>query len=270
MGSMGQGAQSPSLKELIKGVQEQMWIDFRSRTAQLPTPGEKGLAREDVVRGFLRRYLPGRFHVESGFVVDAAGGVSRQIDVVIYDYLSAPRFEVSEGTRMIPVEAVAGVVSVKSFLDDRRLSDALGNMRSVTQLDRFASGRPYITFGGVPGPWECQLADMEPAFGAVFAFDGSPLDRLGLVVHKANQEIDPRHRVQLVCVLNRGVISYLDGATFEPSYMPTARVAIVEDSQLSLPLFYAFLANGVWRKEPVGISFRKYMELELVPVRWVE
>lgn len=266
MSNMRERSRAPSLKELIKGIQRQMWIDFESRTAQLPTPGEKGLAREDVVRGFLHDYLPGRFHVESGFAVDAAGRVSRQIDAIIYDHLAAPRFQITEGTRILPVEAVAGVVSVKSFLDKRQLLDAMENVRSVTELDRTAGGRNFVLFGGVMSHFEYDFADIEPVFGSVFAFDGDPLDKLALVIDEANQNMDPRQRIQLVCVLNRGIIAYLDGPVFEPTYAPTARVAFTQERDLSLPLFYSFLANGVARKYPMGISFKKYMETEAVPV----
>lgn len=270
MSDMRERSRAPSLKELIKGIQRQMWIDFESRTAQLPTPGEKGLAREDVVRGFLRNYLPGRFRVESGFVVDAAARVSRQIDAVIYDYLAAPRFEVTDGTRIFPVEAVAGVVSVKSFLDKRQLLDAMHNVRSVTELDRTAGGRSAALFGGVISHFEYDLAGIDPVFGAVFAFDGDPLDKLAMVVDEANQEIDAHQRVQLVCVLNRGIISYLDGPIFEPTYAPTARVAFTEDRGHSLPLFYAYVANGAVRKYPICISFKTYMQMEAVHIRCIE
>jgi hypothetical protein len=264
------GGRRPSLRELMMANQRRMRVDFESRTAQLPTPGEKGLAREDVVRGFLREYLPGRFHVESGFVVDADGRVSRQIDAAIYDHLSAPRFEITEGTRILPVEAVAGVVSIKSFLDSRQLLDAMDNVRSVAELDRTAGGRSFVTFGGVPSDLGgVGVAVAEPVFAAVFAFDGYQLETLASVVHEENQRIDPYQRVQLVCVLSRGVISYLDGPIFEPTYSPTAQVAISEDSDQSLALFYQFLANGVVRKCPLGVSFRKYMELETVAVRCV-
>jgi hypothetical protein len=261
----------PSLKELMKAVQKHMRIDFESRTAQLPSPGEKGFAREDVVRAFLRDYLPGRFRVESGFVVDAAGAVSRQIDAIIYDHLAAPRFEVSEGTRVLPIEGVAGVVSVKSYLDTRQLLDAVDNMRSAAQLDRSAGGKNWITFGGVPWVVEAPLHVAAPVLTAVFAFEGHPLDRLALALHQANQQIPPCERLQLVCVLNRGVISYLEGPVFEPTYSlsSTAQVAFVEDAELALPLFYVFLANGVVGKLPIGVSFRQYMELDIVDIHCI-
>ncbi len=270
MSNMRERSRAPSLKELIKGIQKQMWIDFESRTAQLPTPGEKGLGREDVVREFLRHYLPGRFHVESGFAVDAAGRVSRQIDAIIYDHLAAPRFQITEGTRILPVEAVAGVVSVKSFLDKRQLLDAMENIRSVTELDRIAGGRYVPLFGGAISHWEYDLVGIEPVLGTVFAFDGKPLDELAMVIQEANREIEPYQRVQLVCVLSRGIISYLDGPIFQPSYEATARVAFTEEKEHSLPLFYAYVANGVVRKYSILVSFRKYMEFETVPIRWVE
>ena len=39
---------------------------------------------EQIIAAFLGRLLPSSFSISTGFVIDAAGGISRQIDIVIY------------------------------------------------------------------------------------------------------------------------------------------------------------------------------------------
>jgi hypothetical protein len=262
----------PSIIELVRGAQRQMRVDFEQKTAQIPHAGEKGAAREDVVRGFLKDYLPKRFGVGSGFVVDAAGAVSRQLDAVVYDQLAAPTFPVTDTQRFYPAEAVAGAISIKSSLTSQTLTDVAENLASVAQLDRFASGRPEVVFGGVPAFQHSAFsgAPANPIFAACFAFESTRLETLAVNLDQLNQGLEPPLRVQLIGVLNRGVVTYgLDGVV-EPSYSPAARVALVEDSELALPLFYAFLVNAVMLRMPLLISTRTHLGLEVVEARTVE
>jgi hypothetical protein len=48
-------------------------------------PGEVGSGREEILRRFLRDYLPKRFDVSSGFVFDSEGNISRQLDIIVAD-----------------------------------------------------------------------------------------------------------------------------------------------------------------------------------------
>jgi hypothetical protein len=47
-------------------------------------PGEAGRAREGVLHRFLRRLCPPGLGLDTGFVVDGVGGISGQIDLVLY------------------------------------------------------------------------------------------------------------------------------------------------------------------------------------------
>jgi hypothetical protein len=259
--------------ELIRAVQRQMRIEFDQKTTQIPHMGERGAAREEVVRSFLRDYLPKRFAVSPGFILDADGMVSRQIDAVIYDELCAPVFRVTETQRLFPAESVAGAVSIKSTLTRQELAEAVENLASAALLNRFGSGRPEVVFGGVPTPFvhsAFQGHPAHPVFTAAFAFESPPLETVASNLHDLNRSLDPMLRIQLIAVLNRGVVTYLDEGVIEPTYSATARVAFVEDPEIALPLFYVFLANGTMRKLPLSISFRAYLRLDTVPVRCVD
>ncbi len=118
--------------------------------AAITHPGERGRAREEVLRQYLAEIVPEGFSVATGFVVDCHGTQSRQQDLIIVRRDYHPRFQVG-GAHFFPVEAVAAVIEVKSSLDRRTLADAIENARSVKALDRTGDGQNYIVNGGIGG-----------------------------------------------------------------------------------------------------------------------
>lgn len=130
------------LDTLLAAAAARMKADLSQRL--IAHPGELGTDREEVVRSFLRAYLPKRFEVSTGFVFDANGAVSKQIDVIIADSHVCAHFETVGGTRYYPCESVVAVGQVKSSLTSKKkLRDALENLESVKQLDRSARGRAF-------------------------------------------------------------------------------------------------------------------------------
>jgi len=105
--------------------------------------GERGMAREEILRQYLREIVPGGFEVTTGFVIDSAGGQSLQQDLIIVRRDYHPSFQIG-GARFFPVEAVSAVVEVKSNLDSSTIASAIANARSVKALDRTGGGRNYI------------------------------------------------------------------------------------------------------------------------------
>ncbi|WP_338847295.1 DUF6602 domain-containing protein [Massilia sp. W12] len=130
------------LDKLLASAADRMKADLRERL--IAHPGELGTDREEVVRSFLRSYLPKRFEVSTGFVFDASGAVSKQIDVIIADSLACTHFETSGGTRYYPCESVVAIGQVKSSLtSEKKILDSLDNLESVKLLDRSARGRAF-------------------------------------------------------------------------------------------------------------------------------
>lgn len=130
---------------------------------------EHGRAREEIVRRFLRRLIPSGFGIDTGFVIDAEGNVSSQIDIVIYRTGYHPVFEVG-GIRHFMIESVAAVIENKSRLTSTAdLRSAFANIRSVKTLDITGGGRNYVVLGDQPGPLVSDIRDdgNVNVFGAV-------------------------------------------------------------------------------------------------------
>jgi hypothetical protein len=129
--------------------------------------GESGRAREQIITTFLGRLLPSSFSVSTGFVIDAAGGISRQIDIVIYRNDYHPVFEIG-GIKHFLIESVAAVIENKASITSTAvLNQALENIKSVKVLDRTNRDKNYILdgFRSPVNPAEFQ----HQVFGAILA-----------------------------------------------------------------------------------------------------
>lgn len=127
------------VRALNKGV-----LDGLDLTREIKHPGENGRAREQILRRFLERILPGKYKVGTGFVIDAVGGISNQIDIVVYrdDYHSV--FEIGD-VKHFMVESVVAVIENKASIASAAvLRQSFENIVSVKRLDRTNGGKNYF------------------------------------------------------------------------------------------------------------------------------
>lgn len=93
--------------------------------------GTVGTYREGLLQSLLRRHLPERYHVATGFIL----GCPRQIDVLVYDRIEyAPIFR--EGDLVVvPPQAVRAAIEVKTTLTSAELESSLALISEVAQMD---------------------------------------------------------------------------------------------------------------------------------------
>ncbi len=100
--------------------------------------GEKGADIEQKIRDSLAQVLPERIGVSHGFVIDSDGNESKQMDVVLYDKMNAPKIYTSQRVQIFPVESVYMCGEVKTVLDRASLSDSFDKCLSFKNLSRTA------------------------------------------------------------------------------------------------------------------------------------
>ena len=90
-----------------------------------------GTYRENLLQNCLKKHLPERYHIATGFIL----GLSNQIDILIYDSIDyAPVFR--EGDLVIvPPESVRAVIEVKTKITSSNLKSALNLLDSVSYFD---------------------------------------------------------------------------------------------------------------------------------------
>jgi hypothetical protein len=199
-------------------------VTARLRAAQqiVSHPGTRGALAENLLRDAIREFLPQRWAVGTGFIVNEHGDRSNQIDLLMYDQLTmSPIYRdwdlviLSPGTTHVAVE-------VKSNLDSREIPSAFKNICSVKRIDPSVMGLIFAYDGvgaerfgehvtqwsggeGVPSRsgWPDRVYNMGQEF-VVFPGklldDGAVADNSPFMVHQAH---DPIVRFFLTAAFNR-------------------------------------------------------------------
>ena len=133
-----------SLKDAFEYIEKS--LQAKLSNANFPDhPTVKGDISESAWKEVLSRYLPARFRVESGFVIDAKGKISQQIDCIIYDNVFTPTIWGEGGHSHIPAEAVHAVFEIKPTVNKKYIVAASKKVESVRLLHR--TSIPYIGSG---------------------------------------------------------------------------------------------------------------------------
>jgi hypothetical protein len=127
---------SVDIDELFGSMQAQLEASLRIARAIIKHPGTLGDAAEGDWRNLLSSHLPSRYCVSKAFIVDSLGGISHQLDVVIYDRQYSPLlFRLGE-CLYVPAESVYAVYEVKQDLSKEHIAYAGAKVASVRNLHR--------------------------------------------------------------------------------------------------------------------------------------
>lgn len=145
----------------LDGIHDRMQRSVELSRQVLDHAGEKGASIERIVRLGLRDILPEKIGVTHGFVVDSSGGRSKQMDIILYDRLNAPRFFPLPGVQVLPVETTYACGEVKTQLDGAALQDCLEKCISYKELERTAYvgarspiSTEFVLFGDKHEHWQ--------------------------------------------------------------------------------------------------------------------
>ena len=180
------------LNKVFDGIGKQMLLDFEQIQSQVNHSGERGSEREASLKAFLSTYLPSKYGVSNGEIVDENSQTSKQCDLIIYDYLNCPLLLAGKEYRVFPVEPVLAVIEVKSVLSTEELRDAAEKIKSVKNLNR----------------------ENGAIAGIVFAYSSTwKKDQIGSIakhLKEINKSLEPHQVIDLLCVLDSGVINIVD------------------------------------------------------------
>jgi len=121
--------------------------------------GEDGRYKEAVLKNIMRRFLPEKFIIGTGFVIKQTNNrgehlSSRQIDLLIYDDASPVLFKEGDFVILTP-DAVKGIIEVKANLQNQVIAHVL----------RQANENGQFIFNGKDDK-------KQKFFNGVFSFDG--------------------------------------------------------------------------------------------------
>lgn len=140
----------PSTAEYWSGIQQSINARLIALKNYLKHPAS-GPSIEEYFRDLLREYLPNRYAVESGFVVNAAGDRSDHLDVVIADLHHIPPLCSEPLLKVYAAEAVVAAVEITSAPKASVRSPGIGNIPKLAddilklaRLRQLARNRKYL------------------------------------------------------------------------------------------------------------------------------
>ncbi|EGR2537079.1 MULTISPECIES: DUF6602 domain-containing protein [Vibrio] len=134
------------LKGVFEDVQQDLQHDLLRASRGVEHAPTKGEIHEDSWIKVLRDYLPKRYGVDKGIVIDSQGNKSDQIDIVIFDPQYTPMLLIQQSHKYIPAEAVYAVFECKPTISKDYLDYAGSKASSVRKLVR--TSVPIATASG--------------------------------------------------------------------------------------------------------------------------
>lgn len=177
------------IAEVFRRVQAEMIAHLSISNLVEHTITQGTLAEQEWIRLF-NSYLPSRYRSASGFVINADGRRSRQIDLIVFETFSSPQLFPRDAVPHVAVESVYAVFEIKSQMDGNTIRDAGKKIASVRQL-RSDPTRPIL--GGVLAPmW-------------LWSRDG-----LRSSLTRNLEELPHLHSVEIGCALKSGSFEFTD------------------------------------------------------------
>jgi len=131
------------LREAFGAEQAVLKVQLELSGKSITHDGVMGDVNEQYFIQVLRKYLPRRYEVDQGIVIDSNGATSDQIDVIIFDHQYTPTLLDQHAHRFIPAEAVYCVLEVKPTISKQYLEYAADKAHSVRILERTSVPIPH-------------------------------------------------------------------------------------------------------------------------------
>ena len=142
---------------------------------------------EDLIREKISLFLPERYLVKQGHIVNSEGRVSNQFDIIIFDRLSTPKFfESKNQTVFYPIKSVLAVGEIKKSLRKNDLVDfgkkikylKVDMKRQLVENTSFGEKiNPKMTFGDMINmPRDRKYKNS--LFSFIFAIDQEKIEEL--------------------------------------------------------------------------------------------
>lgn len=195
-----------NLKNFMNSFKESKSIFWDEEKNRLIHSGEYGIYREELVKKWLRIFVPERFGISSGFLINSLGEISTQCDLIIYDKDKTPKIETIENQRFFPVETVLLIGEIKS--DVNSINELNNYLIKLSENKKIREGlKPNYAFDS-KFKEHGYNPEINP-YDSVFSVLICNKFNFNLDVDKINYgEIETRFKHNLILSLHDGIINY--------------------------------------------------------------
>jgi len=193
-----------NLHEILLGEQKILQARLNTIRQSAGHPTAVGDGAEDGWCDWFREFLPSRYQVSKGFVVDSQGTRSEQQDIIIHDRQYSPLLWESGGHTYVPAESVYAIFEVKQSLNAENIEYAGKKVASVRR--RF---RTEGTFGWLQGQGKRELI---PILAGLLTLSSDWRPSMGTPFSNTLGALDPDSHLDIGCVLSDGAWEIPDSA----------------------------------------------------------
>lgn len=193
------------LREAFVREQAVLENQLAAAAASITHAATAGGVGEDYWIEIIGRYLPKRYAIQSGIVIDSTGKTSDQIDIVIFDPQYTPVILAQGSHRYIPAEAVYAVLEAKPRINKTHLTYAGDKAASVRALKR--TSVPIQHAGGT-----YSAKPLFPITAGIVALDAEWASGLGTSFESSLSALGPDRQIDCGCALRSGAFDTFDGS----------------------------------------------------------
>ncbi len=155
-----------------------------------------GNYRELILRQLLRKYIPSKFNVATGFIE----GLKRQVDILVYDAQNHVPTFIEGDLVVIRPEAVRAIIEVKTDLTTDKLQESLQFFYDLTRPGIYKPDIPI--FKGIYA-FDSPYREDSSMAGAIFDFYNKPFFHPELHLDMTNDIMYLQHEITCISVLKK-------------------------------------------------------------------
>lgn len=110
-------------------------VNLAESASEIEHSSSVGNLREEYLISFLKDLVPQSVGITSGFVADAKGDISPQLDLIATHLSSLPLVNMKKGLSLVPIESTLLCAEIKSNLDQSGLSKIEKQNRSILNMN---------------------------------------------------------------------------------------------------------------------------------------
>lgn len=233
------------LKDVFTSISEPIKAILTTASKSITHPGTKGDVSEYQWLVWLKTYLPKRYSIDKGFVIDYKGNISEQQDIIIYDKQYTPYLLNREGVLYIPSESVYAVIEIKQKITKEYIKYAGQKVASVRNLKRTSKEIKHA--GG-----KFKAKKLHRIIGGIITLENNWKQPFGKSFESALAKLNKNEKLDMGCCLNRG--------SFVVIYNQEIKI-LSSSKKDSLTFFFIRLISLLQDMGTVpAIDFEKYLE----------
>lgn len=189
------------LENYYKGIYDRVQTEVNSINSLFLHQGVKGEGNENVLRNLLKKFIPKRYGVDTGIIIDKDGNSSKQVDIIIYDNYNYPEILGLTSVKMFPVDFVYATIEVKSKLTKIESNKSIRNIESVRKLNIVDE-----KFSTIDQDYIYTDYKSTPPVGFIFGYSSSTYNNTTFLNWYESSINNEFQRPGIICCLDQGLI----------------------------------------------------------------